>query len=105
LRVYAPTRLATIQPGTEGDDVKALVKVLAVAATGCGVLCLPFAEALLVGVGLSGVAAFVCDWEATFLPVFISLALAVVGIGGALVWRGRSKAELSSCKDCQTAKA
>jgi hypothetical protein len=104
LRVYAPTRLATIQPGAEGDDVKALVKVLAVAATGCGVLCLPFAEALLVGVGFSGLAAFVCEWEQAFLPVFVALALAVVGIGGALAWRGRSKAELSSCEDCQTAK-
>lgn len=72
--------------------MKTVFKIMGLAAAGCGVLCLPFMEALLFGLGFGGLAVFVCDWEKTLFTGFVALTIAAIGAGGAVAWRARTRA-------------
>lgn len=82
--------------------MKSVLKLLAAAAAGCGLLCLPAAEGVLLSLGLGGAAAFVCDWEQPLLVTFAVLFAAAMLSALALAWRARTRKASAGCSNCET---
>ncbi len=80
--------------------MKKVISIMGLAAAGCGVLCLPLAEGVLVTMGLGGLAGFVCEWEKSLFAGFVAFTTIAALSAGAVVWRARSRANSSACTNC-----